>query len=435
VTRPRTTWVLLAVLFALVSLDLGLRAVLVVDDAPVPEWATVPRGQVDGVVLTRQEVVVRLARDDDGLWTVIEPFSDRADPAAVVALLDAVTRGGLLEARVEDDPELHDTYGLAGIDPIRVALTGGEEVLAELYIGRDGPGRTTFVRLPGADDVYRARLGGRSVADRPPGAWRDPTLLAVAPDDVLALTVRGRAELSFVRASGLDGAGGWLLEGRPDLPLDLPSVEALVAAFAELKALEVLPAPPAELETPDLVVDVVLASGTETFRFSALRGQAFGMRERDGRAFRVRFELLSALARPVATWRDRTLLRVDPERLTELVLRDAGGEAVLYREGGEWQARSVGVDVDPALVAQAARFLATLAVEGWAVVPPESAGFPGAESVVLRGDGVRVIEIGGRVPERPPGREALFVRMADAPDQVGAIPARTWSALLRAWGR
>ena len=435
-TDPRRTLWLALVLVLVLVLDVGVWASAQRAEAPLPDWSGFATEVPDTVVVTRSEVVTRLTRNGE-TWRVEAPYADKADADAVEALLASVGSAALLEARVDDDPETHGTYGLDGLDPIRVEVLAAERRLAELYVGFDGPGRTTFVRLPGADDVYRSRLGGRALADRSPGAWRDPTILDRDPADVLGVRFDQPAgSVSLVRSAGLGGGSGWTMQGRPDLPLDEASIDAVVDAFAHLSALEVLPSAPTELAEPALVVSILFADGTETLGFVALRGQAFGLREADGRAFRVRSELLAAVSRPADAWRDRTLLRLDPSALTQLTLREPDRETTLERVDGAWTvSRPVGIDVDTEHAGRAARFLAAVEVEGWAVVPPEEAGFPSATRIVIRGQGEHVLELGERVPGRPPGREALFVRLASDPERIGALPVRTWTSLRRAWAR
>ena len=435
-TDPRRTLWLLLVLVLVIGLDVGVHASANLGEAPIPTWSGFMDATPDTLVVTRSEVVVRFERADED-WQVVDPYRDAADTAALQALLEGVGRPDLLEARVDTDPEAHATYGLSGMDPIRVQVLGADTLLAELYIGRDGPGRTTFVRLPGEDDVYRSRLGGRGLADRPPGAWRDPSVLDREPDEVLGITITSAAsQVALMRTSGLDGDGGWAIQDRPDLPLDEPSVEAVVDAFAGLTALEVLPSAPAELSEPMLIVTLTFADGTETLRFTALRGQAFGLREADSRAFRVRSELLAAVARPAEAWRDRALIRVDPAALTSITLDEGPRQSLLERVDGTWQVTApVGIDVDGEQASQVVRYLSALEVEGWAVVTDEQAGFPSAVQVVFQGERQWTLQVGGRVPDRPPGREAVFVRLASAPERIGVIPARVWSALQRGWGR
>ncbi len=432
-TTVRQTWTLLAVLVALVVIDIGLRGLGPPPDLPLPELSSWSLSDPQAVTLIRDETQIGLARQEDGSWKVDEPFQDRARQGAVITLLNALRRTNLIEARVDTDPDAHAQYGLSGIDPIRVTVKSASGTLLDLYVGRDGPGATTFVRLPGSEDVYRARLGGRGLVDLAPGEWRDPTIMARDPSDVSQIAIRGDDILTFERRSGIEGAGEWSLREDRSLPLDQASVEVLAGALARLEAIEVLPDAPPELDAPDAVVAVGMVDGTSAdFRFRRVRGQVMGAS--GDRAFRVTDGLLQILQRPRDSWRDRTLFRLDASRVTQLTLTEPDAETVIERTEDGWRvARPLGIDIDSDSVDQAARYLSSFQVASWLPAPPGT--FEAPTRLVIDAERTWTLETGRRVAGRPGAAPAFHVRNADEPERTGTLGARTWSALRSVWAR
>ncbi|HNC99576.1 MAG TPA: DUF4340 domain-containing protein, partial [Myxococcota bacterium] len=97
-------------------------------------------------------------------WQIISPVQAEADAAQISALLKLFAGGVKMEAKV-DEGNLKN-YGLDDQDAKVVELFGAEgPALFSVVVGRNTVGGTSFIRLPGTEEVYRADVGGRARYD------------------------------------------------------------------------------------------------------------------------------------------------------------------------------------------------------------------------------------------------------------------------------
>ena len=185
-TAARRTQGLFAVLIGLVLVDLWAHRTATWQQRPLPTLAAFEESTATWIALTQGDETLRMERSDDG-WAVVQPYRHSADPTAVDAIVDVLAAGVVPDARVDEGE--HDRYGLDGADPIRVEAGDPDQTLGALYVGNDAVDGTTFVRFAGAEEVYRARIGGRDRYDRPAGAWRNPRLLQLPVDRITSIAV------------------------------------------------------------------------------------------------------------------------------------------------------------------------------------------------------------------------------------------------------
>ena len=185
-SATRTTRGLAVLLLVLLLLDALVWRQQALDQAPLPQLNGFEVDGVDSLLLTLGEERIRLQRTADQ-WQVLTPRTHPADPVAVAAVLDALRGGVRPEARV--DQGNHERYGLEGLETIRVSVDTPDTALMTLHIGRDAPGGATFVRFDGEDAVYRARIGGRALYDKPAASWRDARLWRLPSHRLVGLAV------------------------------------------------------------------------------------------------------------------------------------------------------------------------------------------------------------------------------------------------------
>lgn len=425
----------------------GALAVLVAADlwvhrpAPEPELAEIPAFSADqatGITLRHGDDEVTLARGDDG-WQVVAPYAGPADAERVAALLAGLGSGVPLDVRV--DGAGGEGYGLDGADPVRVDVAGAAGPLASVVVGANAEGGSTFLRIAGRDDVYRARIGGRSRYAVPAAGWRDHRMLAFSPDALAALRV-DRPDGGYALVRSIDGArvGPWTLEGDPAFPVDPVLASAAARVLGGLRAVDVVSANvPSGLDAPVATLTLDLAGGERhVLRLGRSGNGAFAAVDGRPEVYRLAPQLVDRLAAPAEAWRDHTLLSVDPATITEMVLEEPGTpRVVLARDGGTWRiAEPPNLDADPERAGQVAAFLAQLRADAWLPVTDAEAGLVGSTRIVVAsGAGRATIEIGRSVPGQPAGQELYYVRNPRQPDRIGAIPVRTVGALKSAWGR
>jgi hypothetical protein len=202
----------------LVGLDLALRlSDEVVVDAerrlPAFELSEVVRLELEGGGL---ELLV-LARDAEGWWRITSLGGAPARAGMVIALLDHVRHGVVVEGEGPSDA--------LGESPRRVRVHGERGVLLDLLVGDNVPGGSTFVRMAHHEDVLRVRIGGRGRYRLPAADWRDLHLVREHPDQVLSVGIVG------LQPALVQPDGGWRVPGR-----------AAVTALATLQGWAAVPA-------------------------------------------------------------------------------------------------------------------------------------------------------------------------------------------------
>jgi hypothetical protein len=157
---PRSVLILLVLLLAAVG---GL--LLVKNNEPTSDFThggllfPAERGEVEGLLLTRQGAQYRLDRTEDNHWLLSGAMSDYVDSMAVVTLLDNLTgaRGGPLLPGTEVEDRRYEFNGpdsirltmfLTGRKPITLALGTGNPVSGRIYAS--GAGREACFMVPAA---------------------------------------------------------------------------------------------------------------------------------------------------------------------------------------------------------------------------------------------------------------------------------------------
>lgn len=242
----RQTWAVLALALVLALLNLlprqGAEAL-----APLPELPALAAADVTRIEVTRSiRDKVAMVPAAEG-WDLVSGADGEADPAQVKSLLALFADPLPMDARV-DRAEL-DTYGLDDGNRILVELFAGDATPALSFVlGWDGPGGMSFVRLPGDDAIYRARVGGRARYDRNPEAWRNLLVVAEEPEAMVGFTVdtpSGRVGFQRVPSGELDPEGNprlgpWSLAEGPPAEVDARRVAEVVEAFSTMRAGAVL---------------------------------------------------------------------------------------------------------------------------------------------------------------------------------------------------
>jgi hypothetical protein len=222
---------------------------------------------------------VKLLRDDDG-WQMAQPFSARANPAAVGRALDA-----LRAVRIESFVWPSGTnsadgvtggirtrlayYGLDGDSGVQVQLwESGNPVGVRLRFGRpvEGAPGCVYALTPGGASVVAVTNAVLTDLMASPAELRDKRLLPVAAAEMTRLTLQAADQtLTLIRATG----GGWNLTTPVQGRADAAAADRLAAALADLRAERVLDADPAAVGAgvgPEYSVGVT--AGVNDWRFT-----------------------------------------------------------------------------------------------------------------------------------------------------------------------
>lgn len=185
--------------------------------------------ELDGPSLTavRMEGVdgaVRLERTGDR-WTA---NGYRADQGAVTTLLSAVTSASIGEL-IAANPDNHERMGVDDGAALRVTFTttSGDR---SMLLGQTRPrSQASYVRTPGADEVYllEGRIG--SELRRNEAAWRDRTMVATDSAAVTRVVLTGDRSYVLVRGDSV-----WTLED--GAPVEPSLVSGMLAELSSLVA-------------------------------------------------------------------------------------------------------------------------------------------------------------------------------------------------------
>jgi len=397
----RQSWALLGAVLLLAGVDLGVHAwrwwSVPSPMLPLPSFDPADATRIE---ITTIEQTLSLERDGDR-WRIASPVDAPADPVEVDALLADLSPGRRPDARIPDAD--HETYGLAGGRELRVDVAATDGVLLSLVVGDDAGGESTWVRVPGDEDVLRAAIGGRSRLARPAGAWRDRTVTDLDPAEVRAIVLRwDDAELRSER-----GPDGWTG------PVDGPTIDRVVTLAARLRAEEVAAG---ERDAERRIV--VTLEGEQPVVLAL--GQSGGLwtvrRDADPTVWRIDGALPALVSDP-ASLASRVLWKDDPAAVRRITFERDGGSVEIAREGEGFRAvRPPHLELDPQRVGALVAFLASPRVEAW--MPAADAGLPRRRWRIELEDRTRVLELG-------PDADRVWLRDAANPGRTGFLPLGT----------
>lgn len=245
-----------------------------------------------------QGIDVTLLRTDDG-WIVMTEGQQRgrADPEKVEQALGMIALLPKTEL-VSIVPGKHAVFELVEDRATRLRASGGGRVLADVLIGKRGPGfLSAYVRLPDEDEVYLSQRGFPSNVIRPIDYWRDREIASFERDQVTGIRIDRKGErivLAYL------GEGGWRMAEPSERPADATAVEGALAVLSSLSAAGFEDErSPAEcgFDDPTAVVSVELVSerGRSITIGSEDEGSYFVRRSDRGTTYRVPVSRLEAV--------------------------------------------------------------------------------------------------------------------------------------------
>jgi hypothetical protein len=200
----------------------------------------------------REALELRKAGDD---WTVlISGVYFPASRSRVDAFLDHII--SLKQSmRVSDDPETWADFQVSDDSGQRLVLSGSAgKSLVDLVIGKAGlGGKGTYVRKQGDPEVIQVDKSFSYYMNPEPRFWSYLKLFPADLEarDILRLSLKRRAGFApgtnaFAYTLVRDENQDWVVEGRPDIPLDNQRVDSLAGALVGFEGTEFVAGIPEE---------------------------------------------------------------------------------------------------------------------------------------------------------------------------------------------
>ncbi len=303
-------------------------------------WAAEP-ADVQEVTIRRPDGTVRVKRDGDR-WRLLEPVTSRADGATMNDALTTIVTARI-DREIASQPGSLAEFGLDR-PAAEVTLTLKDGQALGLQLGARNPtGTWVYARERDKPAVFLLPEGVLRDATRPVADFRDKTILAfdrqevtgldiVLPDDTLALAFDEQ---------------GWRLTRPRALPADAQRVNDLVDKLRTARVKEFVAESPRSLQAYGLERPVRLhlhtgkdkERATKTLllgRVEAGRG-VYAMREGEGSVLLLPEDLWTSVPRNVAAVRDKTVVALERDRVTQLDIETGRGSVTLVREGNAWR--------------------------------------------------------------------------------------------------
>ncbi|MES2644157.1 MAG: DUF4340 domain-containing protein [Myxococcota bacterium] len=379
-------------------------------------------------------------------WRIVTPLDFPADAAQIRTVLDTFAAGLPMDAFVDggnqEDYGVDDQNGLL----VELYVVGQDIPAASVVVGKTAAGPSTFARIPGSEDVFRADVGGRARYARPAAEWRDKVAIELDTATVAGLTLtRGAEALRFTRAASttIDPAGKvlpgpWQLDGA-GFVVDDETVEVTLRAIARIRAAAI------HNPTYDGGFDTPLAQATLLMDDGSTRDITLGSRIVDGAAFvrvtgrdevfRTSGVVGRAMTQPVEAFRDRRLLSFERDTVASIAYVDRGLTVVIEQseDGASWAVtQPANMDADQK---QALFTVNTLAALRAAAIPADTRfDATGARFEVRFRDGRTVALELGQTEKDAEDRPLVRIR---ATDRAGVYQVReaTLVELRKAFGR
>jgi hypothetical protein len=310
---------------------------------PIPKLA---EGSFDTLEVTKNKVTTAIKKEGDA-YKLTKPISYAADKDAAKLAFESLVKMEF-STIVSDQKTRHGELEL-GDDSLRLTLKKGEQVVADLRVGKSGP-TGTMIRQEGKDEVWSVTGLFKYQVDKDAAGWRDKSITAFDEKDAAKLTVVAKNGDKIVLAKPAPTDAGpapeWqVVESTVKVePFDKSVPTGVSSQLATWKANDF--ADDAKLEdtglaSPELTVTVGLRNGKELV---ALVG---GKKTDDDwyvktadkpQIFLVKKHNLERMNKRPVDYRDKTICNLKADELTEVAIGRDKDPFTLAKQGDAWKA-------------------------------------------------------------------------------------------------
>lgn len=250
---------------AVIAVDQKLLAAVAVKAEELRDQRlfTLPAYDIGYIEVREGERSLKLARQEDGVWSLTEPRQFQAHDERVQAILSEWT--GLRVETFIDQPGTN--LAALGFAPparritfARRAPSAGDETATLLVSSQAADAGLITVQLLGEETLYRVRDDGLRALPMDPLYYRDLAVLQLDPASVRSVTVQAEGrEQGAMRDAPTNG----FRAAAAGTELATPAVDALIAAASRLQAVAYVEENPVDLaayglDAPEAVVTLGL---------------------------------------------------------------------------------------------------------------------------------------------------------------------------------
>jgi hypothetical protein len=297
-----------------------------------------------------------LARDKGKPWRLAKPVVADADQMAANNLARAIADGVLVRT-VDDKPDDLAPFGLKPPTTTVTMTTFDNKTLPSIEVGKSTPiGFNAYVQLSSGPAVLLTEGAFSSGMNKTVNDLRVRDLMAFKVDDVEKLIIAH----DNGQTVEIDRYGEkWKIVKPAPYPADTMTVRMALNTLVDARASDFVADAPASvtqygLEKPHLTATVVLKNGEQQsmlfgFKQQSEQGKSGIYVRRGERApvYAVAEYVMSSLDRSMLDFRDRTIVKVDPEAVDTVKVKQSDGEFTLKRAaGGKWDVIAGGKTTD-----------------------------------------------------------------------------------------
>jgi hypothetical protein len=341
--RLRNTIIVL-VLFAIV----GGYAFIVgrySETEPTQKLINVKQDDIAKIELQYADRDIVLERNKGRLWRLVRPIGADADQTQANNLARAVAEGKLVRT-VDDKPADLTPFGLKPPTTTVTVTTFDKKPLPSIEVGKSTPiGFNAYVKLADSPAVLLTEGVFSSGMNKTVNDLRVRDLMAFKLDDVQKLIIaHDNGDLVEIDRDG----DNWKMVKPGPYAADDTAVRLALSTLVNARASDFVADAPGSvtqygLEKPHLTATVTLKNGEQQsmlFGFKQSGEGKSGIYVRRGErapVYAVAEYVMSSLDKSALDFRDKTIVKVDPEAVQTVKIKGSDGEFTLKRAAaGKW---------------------------------------------------------------------------------------------------
>lgn len=228
------------------------------------------------IKITTKNAETNLARTDTG-WVVVEEDNFPANEDLINQILESLPEM-TTEEIASNNPENAEFYKVDPENGVRVRMMNkNDKVLADYYVGKNGPGRNSYVRVEGDDLVTIQENVFKYQYDKSTKAWRNRSIVKFDAEKVKRLEITrpgAPKDTPLEEAAGgatetvalvKNAAGEWEMMQPEFRNGNKSNIQNVVRTFSNLTASDIPPqdAENTGLDEPYITARVVMEDGLE----------------------------------------------------------------------------------------------------------------------------------------------------------------------------